>query len=91
MAGLMLLIGFHLGGFRRKANKSVTTIFRHAANAVVFQFGSVFVMITEMFCSDCKYGTRFFCKYKPKRSKSPQSDACAFKGEVHKLTLSAVT
>ena len=32
-------------GFRRKTNKSVTTIFRLAANAAAFQFGSVFVMI----------------------------------------------
>ena len=35
-------------------------------------------------------GRAFFVS-KPKRSKSQQPGACAFKGEVHKLTLSAVT
>ena len=33
-------------------------------------------------CRDYKYGTRFFVS-KPKRSKSQQPGACAFKSEVH--------
>ena len=90
----MLLIGFHLGGFRGKANKAVSDekranqsrrYFDVQPMPRFFSFGSVFVMITRCFAVDYKYGTLFVSK--PKRSKSQQPGACAFKGEVHKLTL----
>ena len=47
-------------------------------------------MITRCFAVIASTGRAFFVS-KPKRSKSQQPGACAFKGEVHKLTLSNVT
>jgi hypothetical protein len=79
-----------LGGFRRKTNKSLTTIFRRAANDAVFSVLPRICYNNKMFCSDYKYRTRSFLS-KPKRSKVRQPGECAFKGEMHKLALSAVT